>query len=333
MGYEQYRNEIIARLTNILPTETVNKVMHEIDDVSTGYTVERACTDLIPVGMPEVVKAYIASMAVENCKRSTLNDYRIILNRFFRHVPKPYNTIVTNDVRQYLFNQQTEKNWKPETMEHHRVVINAFFGWLVDNEYLSRNPARQIRPARLSKHKLKPLQQIELERFRDACETDRERALVDFLFATGCRVTEASNVTLSDINWTDRSVLIRHGKGDKERVTYFNAEAELSIQRYIKDRKGDDDHLFVAGRYPYVKLSRESLEADIRRIRNRIPEALSIKVTPHTFRRTMGTMAVRHGCPIEQVKELLGHVSLDTTMQYVTVMQDDVRTSHSKYLA
>lgn len=333
MGYEQYRNEIIARLTNILPTETVNKVMHEIDDVSTGYTVERACTDLIPVGMPEVVKAYIASMAVENCKRSTLNDYRIILNHFFRHVPKPYNAITTNDVRQFLFSQQTEKNWKPETMEHHRIVINAFFGWLVDNEYLNRNPAKQIRPARISRKKLKPLQQIELERFRDACETDRERALVDFLFATGCRVTEASNVTLSDINWTDRSVLIRHGKGDKERVTYFNAEAELSIQRYIKDRKGNDDHLFVAGRYPYVKLSRESLEADIRRIRNRIPEALSIKVTPHTFRRTMGTMAVRHGCPIEQVKELLGHVSLDTTMQYVTVMQDDVRNSHSKYLA
>lgn len=334
MSYEQYRHSILTRLSDILPADIVNRVMHEIDSVSVDYTIERSCTDLIAVdSLPEAVKAYLASMAVENCKRSTLSDYKHILLAFFKRLGKPFTTVTTNDIRQYLFNRKTERNWVPETMEHNRIVINAFFSWLVDNEYLNRNPAKPIKPAKINKKKLKPLGQMELEHFRDACETDRERALVDFLYATGCRITEATQVTLDDIDWTDRSVVIRHGKGDKERITYFNAEAELSMKRYIKNRNGNDRHLFVSGRAPYTGLTRESLEKDIRNIRNRIPELLSVKVTPHTFRRTMGTMAVRHGCHIEQVKELLGHASLDTTMQYVTILQDDMKHSHGKYLA
>lgn len=334
MGYEMYRNSILNRLSDILPTGLLNNVMREIDIVSNDYTIEKSCTDLITTeSLPEIVKIYIASMAVENCKKTTLRDYKGNLIMFFNTVCKPFNTVTTNDIRVFLFNQQQERGWSPETTEHKRVIINSFYNWLVDNEYITRNPAKMIKPLKLPKKKLKPLAQIELENFRDACQTDRERALVDFLFATGCRVSEAAAALLSDINWSEHSVIIRHGKGDKERITYINAEAELSLKRYLKNRKGEDEHLFVSGRAPYVGLSTTSLEGDIRRIRKRIPELLSVKVTPHTFRRTMGTLGVSRGCPIEQIKELLGHESLDTTMQYVTVSQEEVKYAHQKYLA
>lgn len=334
MGYEMYRNSILNRLSDILPTGLLNNVMREIDIVSNDYTIEKSCTDLITTeSLPEIVKIFIASMAVENCKKTTMRDYKNNLEIFFRSVRKPFNTVTTNDIRVFLFNQQQERGWTPGTTDHKRVVINSFYNWLVDNEYISRNPAKTIKPLKLPKKKLKPLAQIELENFRDACEKDRERALVDFLFATGCRVSEAAAVVLSDINWTEHSITIRHGKGDKERVTYINAEAELSLKKYLKNRKGTDEHLFVSGRAPYTGLTTESLEGDIRRIRKRIPELLSVKVTPHTLRRTMGTTAVKRGCPIENVKELLGHESLDTTMQYVTVCQDEVKYAHQKYLA
>lgn len=334
MSYEHLRSSLSARLLDRLPPALLNAVLCELDIISDDFEISRKSKDLIVTNdIPEIVKLYVASMAVENCKKTTLYDYKINLLLFFRTVCKSFTSVTTNDVRVFLFNQQAEKQWSPETTEHKRVIINSFFNWCVDNEYIARNPARQIKPLKLPKKKLKPLQQFELECFRNACQSDRERALVDFLYSTGCRVSEAAAMLLTDINWSERSVLVRHGKGDKERITYFNAEAELSMRRYLENRKGTDNHLFIAGRAPYVCLSRESLEADIRRIRKRIPDQLSVKVTPHTLRRTMGTSAVKHGCPIEQVKELLGHESLDTTMKYVTVSQEEVKYSHQKYLA
>lgn len=334
MSYEMFRNSLLTRLVERLPAKLLNDVMQEIDLLSQDYTFEKACTDIITLdAIPEMVKNYIASMAVENCKKTTLRDYKMNLVMFFDRIRKPYTAVTTNDIRCYLFGMQQEKGWTPETMEHKRVIINSFFNWLVANEYLSRNPAGKIKPTRLPKKKLKPLTQIELECFRNACQTERERALVDFLFSTGCRISEAVAVTIEDINWADRSIIIRHGKGDKERTVYFNAEAELSMKKYLKSSHGSDSHLFVKSKPPFTGVTTEAMEKVIREIRGRIPELLSVKVTPHTFRRTMGTLAVGRGCPIEQVKELLGHESLDTTMQYVTLSQEETKHSHNKYLA
>lgn len=334
MSYETYRNQIIARLSDKLPAKLLNDVMQEIDLLSTGYTIEKTCTDLIVSGrIPEIVKIYVASLGVQNCAKSTLTGYTRELDRFFASVRKPFTAVTANDIRCYLFAGQQAGSWQPSTMEHVRVIINGFFSWLVDNEYLSRNPARVIKPVRIPKKKLPPMQQIELEQIRNACETDRERAMVDFLFATGCRVSEATAVMLSDIDWNERSVRIRHGKGDKERITYFNAEAEVSMRRYLASRPGEDDHLFTKGRAPYTGLTKEAVEHEIKHICERIPDKLPNKVTPHSFRRTMGTQAVARGCPIEKVKEMLGHESLDTTMRYVTISQMEVKQAHEKFLA
>lgn len=334
LSYETYRSQLVSRLNEKLPPKMLNDVMQEIDALSNDYTFEKVCMDIIPAdGIPEVVKFYIASMAVENCKKTTLSGYKYALINFFSTVRKPYASITANDVRCYLHKEETEKNWQPTTKEHARVILNSFFNWLVDNEYLNRNPMKSIKPTRLPKKKPQPLKQIELEIFRDACRTNREKALVDFLFSTGCRISEAIAMKIEDVDWRDRSVIIHHGKGDKQRITYFNAEAEISLRKYLDEREGNDNHLFVKTRAPYNEVTKEALEQEIRNIRDRVKDKLQIKVSPHTFRRTMGTTAIEHGCPIEKVKELLGHESLDTTMRYVTITQNEVKQAHSKYLA
>ena len=333
MSYEVYRNALVTRIADKLPTKLLNDIMQEIDLLSQDYSFEKNCTDLITFnGTPEIVKAYIAALAIQNCAKSTLENYTRQLILFFEKVGKSFMTITANDIRCYLFDGETTKGWKPSTKEHMRIVLNSFFNWLVDNEYLNRSPMRTIKPFRLPKQKLPPLKQIELEEFRNACQTDRERALVDFLFATGCRISEVKDALIEDVDWRERSVVVRHGKGDKRRVTYFNAEAELSLRRYLESRKGNDPHLFVKSKAPYNGLTKEMLEREIKKIGERIP-GLSIKVTPHTFRRTMGTTAATHCCPIEKVKQLLGHENINTTMQYVTVSQEECKQAHEKYLA
>lgn len=335
MSYEQFRHSVVARFMDFgLPAEVLNRLMLEIDTVAQDYTIQRACTDLISVeeGVPVMVKNYIAALAVKNCSKTTLQDYTRGLVQFFDAVRKPYTPVTTNDIRLYLFSMGQKMNWCPATADHKRTIINSFFSWCVDEEILNRNPARSIPVIKVPKKKLKPLKQIELEHLRDACETPREKALVDLLFASGIRVSECAALTLDDINWNERSVLVRHGKGDKERITYFNPEAEVSLKNYLAVRVGGDQHLFCKTRAPYTGITKEAIEAEIRKIRERV-ENLSVTPTPHTFRRTMATTASERGMSVEEVQFLLGHASIQTTMQYVTTSDTRVKNDYARIMS
>ena len=336
MSYESFRHSIVSRFMDAdLPADLLNRLMLEIDTVAQDYKIERNCTDLISYdeGNKEAVKSYIAALAVKNCAKSTMLDYLRGLQQFFGAINKSFTTVTTNDIRIYLFGAGQQRNWCPATADHKRTIINSFFNWCVDEEILNRNPARSIPVIKVPKKKLKPLKQIELEHMRSACVSPREKALVDILFSSGIRVSECAALTLDDINWQERSILVRHGKGDKERITYFNPEAEVSIKAYLKVRKGEDRHLFTKTRAPYTGITKEALEAEIRQIRERIPEKLSFKPTPHSFRRTMATTASERGMSVEEVQALLGHESIQTTMQYVTTNETRVKHDYSRFMA
>lgn len=335
MSYEQFRHAIVSRLTESdIPPAVLNRIMTEIDVAAQDYKIERQCTTLTVYneGVQPMVKLYIASLSIRNCARTTLSDYTRILSNMFDTIRKPYNQITTNDIRLYLSGIGRQVSWSPETREHNRSVIVTFFSWLVDNEYLSRNPAKNIPITRLPKKKLKPLRQIELEKIRSVCRTPRERALVDLLFASGVRVSEAAALTLDCIDWNNHTVHILHGKGDKERFSYFNPESEISLRAYLDSRKGNDPHVFCKTRAPYTGVSLGSLEKEIRRIRARVPD-LSVRTTPHTFRRTAATVATDRGMPVQEVQIMLGHESIETTMRYVTVDDSRVAMDYSRFMA
>ena len=332
MSYELFRSSFAASISGRLAPELTRDVLQALDYVASQYDIHKACTDLIiPGQLPDVAKMYLAALAVENKAAGTIQDYHRHLTRFFENIPKPYNLVTTNDIRIYLFNYQKASNLKKSSLEHVRVVINAFFSWLVDEELMERNPARRIEPIRASKEGRKAIPAVELERIRMACETPREKALIDFLFSSGCRISECTALTLDDINWADRSVRIRHGKGDKARTTYFNAEAEVSLKHYLSSREGESNVLFCRSRAPYGHITKEALEAEVRRIRARVP-GLTVQVVPHALRTTFATTLASSGTPVQHVQQLLGHASLDTTMRYVHNADDDVKTSHRKYM-
>ena len=331
-NYEQFRSSLSARLMDHqLPPKLLHDVLQELDIIAADYDVQRKCTDLIASGGDhQIVQMYCAALAVENKAKGTIADYYRILSAFLTTVQKPFSAITTNDIRVYMFNRQQQRNLKKSSLEHLRVVINAFFSWLVDEEYLERNPARRIQPIKVPRSDRQAVPALDLEYLRKACLTPREKALIDFLYATGCRVSECAALELSDINWATRAVTIRHGKGDKSRVTYFNAEAEVSLRAYLDSRKGSSAALFCASRAPYGHVSRESLEAEVRHIRERAQ--LTVTVTPHVLRHTFATTAISNGAPVQHVQQLLGHASLDTTMIYTHNNQNDIQASHRKFV-
>lgn len=332
MSYEQYRSKLASRLMDILPTEKIHDVLHELDLLSAGYEITPKCTDIIPADeTPQIVKMFIAALAVENKAKTTLRDYTMHLKRFFLHVPKPYNIITTNDIRVYLFSYQQESNLAKSSLEHTRVVINAFYNWCVDQEYLDRNPAKKIEPIKVPKTGREPIPLVEVEQLRFACKTLREKALIDFLFSTGCRISECAALEIQDIDWRERSVRIRHGKGDKFRITYFNAESEVSLKAYLASKTHETKALFSRSRAPYGHISNVALEREIRHIRDRVET--SVQVCPHALRDTFATTLSQRGMPIEQIQQLLGHTNLDTTRRYVRTSQEDTRSNHQKFIA
>ena len=185
-------------------------------------------------------------------------------------------------------------------------------------------------------HKIKTIQQVKetisdeaIEQLRDSCSCSRDLAMIDLLYSTGVRVGELVNLNIDDVDFESRECVV-FGKGNKERKVYFDAKAKLHLQNYLNERTDTNPALFVTLDAPYDRLKISGVEI---RVRNLGRILHMNKIHPHKFRRTMATRAIDKGMPIEQVQKILGHSQIDTTMQYAIVNQNNVKTSHQKYIS
>lgn len=209
-----------------------------------------------------------------------------------------------------------------------RRIFSSFFAWLEDEDYIAKSPVRRIHKVKTDSLVKEVLSDEQLEQLRDSCTTKRDLAIIDFLSSTGIRVGELVKLNREDIDFHERQCVV-FGKGNKERIVYFNARTKLHLQQYLNGRTDDNPALFVSLHSPHTRLTISGVEIRIRKI----GQALSMpKVHPHKFRRTLATMAIDKGMPIEQVQRLLGHVRIDTTLHYAIVNQNNVKLAHKKYM-
>lgn len=330
-NYELFRAELASRLASCVPEDLLLRVLAAVDDVSAGYDISRQTTDIIPAdGIPEAVRLYIASKAVEQLSKLTLVEYKRVLVKFFQTVRKPVQEVSANDIRVYLFRYEESRGIQKETVEHLRIVLNSFFEWLALEEIIPKNPAKRISPIHTNPKEQPRMTTLELEKMRCACQDLREKALVDFLYSTGARVSEVRAGLITDVDIASGVYLIRHGKGDKERKTYLNAEALLSLQAYLSTRKDDSPYLFVSVR-GHHSMTSKAIQDIISKIRSRTD--ITKRITPHAFRRTTATIGTANGMSVQEMQKLLGHANINTTMRYVAVADESVKTDHSKYIA
>lgn len=160
------------------------------------------------------------------------------------------------------------------------------------------------------------IEALDLEKIREACDTLRDKALIEFLFSTGARVSEIVNAKIEDINFRDKNIQLK-GKGDKVRIVYLNAKAELAIMRYLESRTDDNPSLFVSLRRPFKTLQKAGIEAAVKRLVGKTD--VTDHITPHKFRHTNATIALQNGMNVQEVQKLLGHTNINTTMIYAEV--------------
>ena len=277
----------------------------------------------------EYMKLYLEAKKIEGCSERTLQYYRVTIEKLLRKIEEPIRKINTEQIRAYLSEYQQINNCSKVTVDNVRRNISSFFSWLEEEDYIVKSPMRRI-------HKIKTKQQVKeiisdeaIERLRDSCCCPRDLAMIDLLYSTGIRVGELVNLNISDINFEARECVV-FGKGDKERKVYFDAKAKLHLQDYLKTRTDDNQALFVTLDSPYARLKISGVEIRIREL----GRSLNLnRIHPHKFRRTMATRAIDKGMPIEQVQKILGHSQIDTTMQYAIVNQNNVKSSHQRYIA
>lgn len=317
----------------------INKVIHEMLPYLNNFQIEKLKT-VMEVTMfkideddnkesnCELIELFLSSKRIEGCSEKSLKYYHSTITAMFTGLNKDVRQVVTDDIRAYLTTYQVKKGSSKVTIDNIRRILASFFSWLEDEDYILKSPVRRI-------HKIKSANTIKntytdevLETMRDNCETLRDLALIDMLASTGMRVGELVLLNRNDINFEERECVVL-GKGNKERMVYFDARTKIHLQNYLSKRTDENSALFVSLKSPYNRLEIGGVEARLRELGKR----LSIpKVHPHKFRRTLATMAIDKGMPIEQLQKLLGHQRIDTTLQYAMVKQSNVKIAHRRYI-
>lgn len=276
----------------------------------------------------ELLLAFVAAKKIEGCSEKTLHYYQATIEALLSHEAKRVEHLTTNDIRSYLANYQEERGSSRVTIDNIRRIFSSFFAWLEDEDYIAKSPVRRIHKVRTDSLVKEVLSDEQLEVLRDSCTEIRDLAMIDLLASTGMRVGELVRLNREDIDFHERQCLVL-GKGNKEREVYFNARTKIHLKRYLESREDDTPALFVSFSAPHNRLSIGGIENRLRVLGKR---AGLNKVHPHKFRRTLATMAIDKGMPIEQVQRLLGHVKIDTTLHYAMVNQTNVKMAHRKFI-
>lgn len=330
MATEDILNDIVSEIKDVLSDKQMMQVSSSIKDVLAKYEINKKTSneERREKENTELLETFLSAKKIEGCSDKTIHYYQSSIVKLLKGLSKCIKEICTNDIRRYLAEIQEKNNLSKVTIDNLRRIFSSFFSWLEDEDYIAKSPVRRIHKVRTDTLVKEVLSDENIETLRDSCKESRDLAMIDLLLSTGVRVGELVKMNRDDIDFQERQCKV-FGKGNKEREVYFNARTKIHLQRYLESRTDDNPALFVSLAKPHTRLTISGVEVRLRKM----GKVVHIdKVHPHKFRRTLATMAIDRGMPIEQVQKLLGHVRIDTTLHYAMVNQQNVKIAHRKYI-
>ena len=323
---QKFINSVLSQMIPILNNVQAMQLQETLEHCLFHVTLTQ--DDVALSNQISPLDAFIAAKKVEGCSEKTLSYYEKTIKDMLDTICKNTQQIMTDDLRKYLSDYQEKRGASKITVDNIRRILSSYFSWLEDEDYILKSPVRRIHKVKATKVVRDTYTDESMEKMRDECDNPRDQAIIDMLASTGMRVGELVPLDRNDINFEERECIVL-GKGNKERVVYFDARTKIHLQNYLNSRTDNSSALFVGLRAPHNRITIGGVESMLRKL----GEKLSIpKVHPHKFRRTLATTAIDKGMPIEQVQQLLGHQKIDTTLQYAMVKQQNVKTAHRKYI-
>ncbi|MBG9586903.1 site-specific tyrosine recombinase/integron integrase [Cytobacillus firmus] len=322
---EQLMSDVAAYISELVPVH-IEKVKNNLSKILTRYHVMKAEKTEIHPDLTDKIQLFLFAKKLEGLSKVTLDSYLLELNTFSKKVKKRVEDITTAEIRVFL---GSFEHLKLSSVSRKLSVLKSFFGWLTAEEFLQRDPTTKIKPPKKEKRLPKALSIEELELLRESCKTNRQRAFLEILYATGCRLSEVHALNKSDINYRTASCRVL-GKGNKEREVYFSPKAMYHLRKYLMNRNDDSEALMVTERKPYRRLSQRGIQREIGIIAKQA--GLDKKISPHTMRHTFATLTLNNGADIAAVQALLGHEDPATTQIYAQLTEEKKRETHKKYL-
>lgn len=277
-------------------------------------------------------RQFLLNMKLRGCTDGSIKNYNSELKNFLAFINKPIENITYSDIQNFLAYGKIHKKWADRTYNIKLIIIRTFFAYLYEEDYIKTNPGKKLHETKVEQKIGTTVTPYQREEIKCACKNEREQSICEMLYSTGARISELCALNIHDINFQNMTAIV-YGKGRKEREIYFNAPAKLHLEKYLDSRSDNNPALFVSSKKPYTRLCPTSIRAMLKRIKQRDDNISNIKLTPHVFRRTVGTDMINKGAPLEIVAEKLGHTKLDTTRQcYASISKDTVHQANSKYV-
>lgn len=301
-----------------------DKIQEQLND----YEITSRCTDLAKGDILEKAFLYLACKKLEGMAETTRYNYILMFRKLDDYFNKPIFSITTVDLRMFLANEY--RNNQSNSLNAKISKIKSFFMWLQDEGYIIQNPASKLQQIKEPYRRRGHVEQIDIEKMREHCNTIREKAIFEFLLSTGCRVSEVTYALISEINWNDNSIKVI-GKGDKERIVFFSTRTRMFIEQYIKAREENgmlNNYLFVTSKRPYGKLGQRSIERNIGNIASNA--GITYNVFPHLMRHTFATTAVNQNVPVHILQRFMGHTNPTITEKYYDLNESNLKQEYKK---
>lgn len=324
---EEFKRNLLIKLIDDVEINFKQQQIIEgiLVELLQDYTVSKIETALTVSDIPEKVTMYLQAKRLEGLSDLTIKNYFYLLRRLAAFSHKQVKDINLNDLRTFLF--QECEGLKETTMQVKVTYLQSFFKWLADEDIIDKDPSRKLPRIRVPQRLRNALTIEEVEKLRMACIDVRERAILEMLLATGCRLSELIGMNIEDLNFKDNSIRVI-GKGNKERIVFFNPRTKVHLDKYLENRKGNSEALFVGSRKPYNRLGSRAVEKIINKIATRA--GFDKAVFPHLFRHTMASLGLQAGANIVAIQSLLGHSSVTTTERYAQNNLENVKHEYNQ---
>lgn len=270
----------------------------------------------------------------KNYSDYTIENYHRDILEFFDYLDREvldYKSVVYSDLRFFLMYLKDEKKDKNSSIDRKLSSLRGFYQYLANEGIVSNNVFSLLNGPKKEKKLPRYFEYNELESLFEACDLSnalgqRDRLILEMLYATGVRVGELVSIKVSDINFSSRTILIL-GKGNKERIVPYGDYCEEILKLYLKDgylslNNQNSPYLFLNAR------GGKLTERGVRYLLEEIIKKTSVQknISPHMIRHSFATHLLNQGCDLMTVQKLLGHESIKATQIYTHVTTDRLRS-------
>ena len=320
---------LLAEIMNIVDdhvTAKASKMLEkQILDVLDGYQIATMIRDDSgdADNSLQLIDAFISAKTAEGLSKNTIKLYRYRLKRLYEDIGIPIKKMNADHLKDYIA-AEIDRGIAKATINGFERTVWLFFKWLHEECMIAKNPTRNIKLVKALHEPRESFTGTEIELIKEACTSDKQRAMIHFLLTTGCRKGELISINTADLDFHNMKLEVT-GKGDKTRTVYFDEVTAMWLRRYLGKRKDENPALFV------TRCKKRYTENAITQMFIRMSEKTGIHVFAHRFRHTLAQTLLDRGMRIEEVQQILGHEKIETTRRYCHANQRNTENSYRKY--